>query len=61
MLLHSSSVNISKPQTGNVNFTVCASRASGNPFEEDVRVGERRHPCLAPIVVLNHSPVLPFL
>ena len=25
------------------------------------RVGDRRHPCLTPTVVLNHSPMLPFL
>ena len=25
------------------------------------RVGERRHPCLTPTVVLNHSPMLPFI
>ena len=25
------------------------------------RVGDRRHPCLIPTVVLNHSPMLPFI
>ena len=25
------------------------------------RVGDRRHPCLTPAVVLNHSPMLPFI
>ena len=25
------------------------------------RVGEIRHPCLTPTIVLNHSPVLPFI
>ena len=25
------------------------------------RVGDRRHPCLTPTVVLNHSPMLPFI
>ena len=25
------------------------------------RMGDRRHPCLAPTVVLNHFPMLPFI
>ena len=25
------------------------------------RVGDRKHLCLTPIVVLNHSPMLPFI
>ena len=25
------------------------------------RVGDKRHPCLTPTVVLNHSPMLPFI
>ena len=25
------------------------------------RVGDRRHPCLPPTVVLNHSPMLPLI
>ena len=25
------------------------------------RVGDRRHPCLTPTIVLNHSPMLPFV
>ena len=25
------------------------------------RVGDRRHPCLTPVVVRNHSPMLPFI
>ena len=25
------------------------------------RVGDRRHPCLTPTVVLSHSPMLPFI
>ena len=33
-----------------------------DPFEKNVEgVGDRRHPCLTPTVVLNHSPMLQFI
>ena len=39
----------------------CSSRASDMIRSRKMlkRVGDRRHPCLTPTVVLNHSPMLP--
>ena len=44
-------------------FPTCTSRASDMILSRKIlkRVGERRHSCLTPTVVLNHSPVLPFI
>ena len=41
----------------------CSSRASDMIRSRKMlnRVGDRRHPCLTPTVVLNHSPMLPFI
>ena len=46
-----------------LTFPSCSSRASDIIlFRKNLkRVGEKKHPCLTPIVVLNHSPVLPFI
>ena len=41
----------------------CCSRASDMIRLKKMwmRVGDKRHPCLTPTVVLNHSPMLPFI
>ena len=41
----------------------CSSRASDMIGSRKLlkRVGERRHPCLTPTIVLNHSLMLPFI
>ena len=46
-----------------LTFPSCSSRASDMIRSRKMlkRVGDRRHPCLTPTVVLNHSPVLPFI
>ena len=46
-----------------VTFPSCSSRASDMIRSRKMlkRVGDRRHPCLTPTVVLNHSPMLPFI
>ena len=45
-----------------LTFPSCSSRASDMIRSRKMlkRVGDRRHPCLTPTVVLNHSPMLPF-
>ena len=59
---------IGKPQTGNISvavltFPTCFSRASDMIRSRKIlkRVGDRRHPCLIPTVVLHHSPMLTFI
>ena len=44
-------------------FSSCSSRASDMIRSRKMlkRVGDRRHLCSTPIVVLNHSPMLPFI
>ena len=46
-----------------LTFPSCSSRAADIILSRKMlkRVGERRHPCLIPTVVLNRSPVLPFI
>ena len=46
-----------------LTFPSCSSRASDMVrFRKMLkRVGDRRHPCLTPTVILNHSPMLPFI
>ena len=46
-----------------LTFPSCSSRASDMIRSRKMlkRVGDRRHPCLTPTVVLNHSPMLPFI
>ena len=46
-----------------LTFPSCSSRASDMICSRKMlkRVGDRRHPCLTPTVVLNHSPMLPFI
>ena len=46
-----------------LTFPSCSSRASGIFLSRKMlkRMGERRHPFLTPTVILNHSPVLPFI
>ena len=46
-----------------LTFPSCSSRASDMIHSRKMlkRVGDRRHPCLTPTVVLNHSPMLPFI
>ena len=46
-----------------LTFPSCSSRASDIIRSRKMlkRVGDRRHPCLTPTVVLNHSPMLPFI
>ena len=46
-----------------LTFPSCSSRASNMIRLRKMlkRVGDRRHPCLTPTVVLNHSPMLPFI
>ena len=46
-----------------LTFPSCSSRASGMIRSRKMlkRVCDRRHPCLTPTVVLNHSPMLPFI
>ena len=41
----------------------CSSRASYMIRSRKIlkRVGDKGHPCLTPTVVLNHSPMLPFI
>ena len=45
-----------------LTFPSCSSRAPDMIRSRKMlkRVGDRRHPCLTPTVVLNHSPMLPF-
>ena len=45
-----------------LTFSSCSIRASDMIYWRKMlkRVGDRRHPCLIPTVVLNHSPMLPF-
>ena len=46
-----------------LTFPSCSSRASDMIHSRKMlkRVGDRRHPCLTPTVVLNHSPMLSFV
>ena len=46
-----------------LTFPSCSSRASDMIRSRKMlkRVGDRSHPCLTPTVVLNHSPMLPFI
>ena len=46
-----------------LTFPSCSSRASDMIRSRKMlkRVGDRRHPSLTPTVVLNHSPMLPFI
>ena len=46
-----------------LTFPSCSSRASDMSCSRKLlkRVGDRRHHCLTPTVVLNHSPMLPFI
>ena len=46
-----------------LTFPLCSSRASIMISSRKMlkRVGDRRHLCLTPTVVLNHSPMLPFI
>ena len=46
-----------------LTFPSCSSRASDMIRSRKMlkRVGDRRHPCLTPTVVLNHSPMLPII
>ena len=46
-----------------LSFPSCSSRASGMIRSRKMlkRLSDRRHPCLTPTVVLNHSPMLPFI
>ena len=46
-----------------LTFPSSSSRASDMIRSRKMlkRVGDRRHPCLTPTVVLNHSPMLPFI
>ena len=46
-----------------LTFPSCSSRASDMIRSRKMleRMGDRRHPCLTPTVVLNHSPMLPFI
>ena len=46
-----------------LTFPSCSSRASGmNHLRKMLkRLGDRRHPCLTSVVVLSHSPMLPFI
>ena len=46
-----------------LTFPSCSSRASDMIRSRKMlkRVGDRSHACLTPHVVLNHSPMLPFI
>ena len=46
-----------------LTFPSCSFRASDMMRSRKMlkRVGDRRHPCLTPTVVLNNSPMLPFI
>ena len=46
-----------------LTFPSCSSRASDMIRSRKMlkRMGDRRHPCLTPTVVLNHSHMLPFI
>ena len=46
-----------------LTFPSCSYKASDMIRSRKIfkMVGDRRHPCLTPTVVLNHSPVLPFI
>ena len=46
-----------------LTFPSCSSRASDMIRSRKMltRVGDRRHPCLTPTIVLNHSPMLSFI
>ena len=46
-----------------LTFPSCSSRASDMIRSRKMlkRVGDKRHHCLTPTVVLNHSPMLPFI
>ena len=46
-----------------LTFPSCSSRASDmiRSIKMLKRVGDRKHPCLTPPVVLNYSPMLPFI
>ena len=46
-----------------LTFPSCLSRASDMIRSRKIlkRVGDRRHPCPTPTIVLNHSPMLPFI
>ena len=46
-----------------LTFPSCSSRALDMSRSRKMlkRVGDRRHPCLTSTVVLNHSPMLPFI
>ena len=46
-----------------LTFPSCSFRASAMIRSRKMlkRVGDRRHPCLTPTIVLNHSPILPFI
>ena len=46
-----------------LTFPSCSSRASDMIRSRKLlkRVGDRRHTCLTPTVVQNHSPMLPFV
>ena len=46
-----------------LTFPSCSSRASDMIRSRNMlkRVGDRRHLCLTPTVVLSHSPMLPFI
>ena len=46
-----------------LTFPPCSSKASEMIRSRKMlkRVGDSRHPCLTPTVVLNHYPVLPFI
>ena len=59
-LCHRQSGNISAPV---LTFPSCSSRASDMILSRNMlkRAGDRRHPCLTPNVVLNHSPMLQFM
>ena len=46
-----------------LTFSLCSSKASDMIRSKKIlrRVGGRSHPCLTPTVVLNHSPMRPFI
>ena len=46
-----------------LTFLSCSSKASDKIRSRKMlkKVGDRRHHCLTPTVVLNHSPMLPFI
>ena len=55
------SMFIGKPQIGNISAPYANLPIMIRSRKIMKRVDDRRHPCLTPTVVLNHSPMLPFI